>query len=90
MFVFDELRGFRQTIPAITSFQGGDYNSPWGLSQGFSYRFTMTFSDEPVHDAYLPQLAHQAVVAMLQPIIDGGLDDAAAFDSIDGVMAPVS
>jgi hypothetical protein len=30
--VFEKLRGFRQSIPGITSFQGGAYHSPEGLS----------------------------------------------------------
>jgi hypothetical protein len=88
--VFEELRGFRQTIPGITAFQGGAYNSPEGLAQGFTHGFTMTFADPAARDAYLPHPAHQAVVAKLLPMLDGGLDGVVAFDFIDGVMAPGS
>jgi hypothetical protein len=84
--VFDELRGFRQTIPGITSFHGGAYNSCEGLSQGFSHGFSMIFADEAARDAYLPHPLHQAVVAKLLPMLEGGLDGVVAFDFIDGVM----
>ena len=84
--VFEELRGFRQAIPGLTGFQGGVYNSPEGLSQGFTHGFTMTFADAAARDAYLPHPLHQAVVAKLLPMLDGGLDGVLAFDFIDGVM----
>ena len=56
--VFDELRGFRQSIPGITGFQGGAYNSAEGLSRGFTHGFTMIFEDESARDAYLPHPLH--------------------------------
>ena len=84
--VFEELRGFRQSIPGITSFQGGAYHSPEGLSQGFTHGFTMTFADAAARDAYLPHPLHQAVVAKLLPMLEGGVDGVVAFDFIDGVM----
>jgi hypothetical protein len=85
--VFEELRGFRQAIPGLTGFQGGVYNSHEGLSQGFTHGFTMTFADAAARDAYyLPHPLHQAVVAKLLPMLDGGLDGVVAFDFIDGVM----
>jgi len=88
--VFEELRGFRQTIPGITAVQGGAYNSPEGLAQGFTHGFTMTFADPAARDAYLPHHLHQAVVAKLLPMLDGGLEGVVAFDFIDGVTAPGS
>lgn len=84
--VFEELRGFRQTIPGITDFQGGAYSSPEGLSQGFTHGFTMTFADAAARDAYLPHPFHQAVVAKLLPMLEGGVEGVVAFDFIDGVM----
>ena len=84
--VFEELRGFRQAIPGITGFQGGAYRSTEGLSKGFTHGFTMTFVDEAARDAYLPHPLHQAVVAKLLPMLDGGLEGVVAFDFIDGVM----
>lgn len=85
--VFAELRGFRQSIPGITGFQGGAYNSPEGLAQGFTHGFTMTFADAASRDAYLPHPLHQAVVAKLLPMLEGGVQGVVAFDFIDGVMA---
>lgn len=85
--VFAELRGFRQSIPGITGFQGGAYNSPEGLAQGFTHGFTMTFADAACRDAYLPHPLHQAVVAKLLPMLEGGVEGVVAFDFIDGVMA---
>ena len=85
--VFAELRGFRQSIPGITDFQGGAYNSPEGLAQGFTHGFTMTFADAASRDAYLPHPLHQAVVAKLLPMLEGGVQGVVAFDFIDGVMA---
>lgn len=85
--VFAELRGFRQSIPGITGFQGGAYSSPEGLAQGFTHGFTMTFADAASRDAYLPHPLHQAVVAKLLPMLEGGLQGVVAFDFIDGVMA---
>ncbi|MFN4866208.1 MAG: Dabb family protein [Cyanobium sp.] len=84
--VFEELRGFRQSIPGITGFQGGAYNSTEGLGQGFTHGFTMTFADAAARDAYLPHPLHQAVVARLLPMLEGGLEGVLAFDFIDGVM----
>lgn len=84
--VFDELRGFRQSIPGITGFQGGAYNSAEGLSQGFTHGFSMIFEDESARDAYLPHPLHQAVVAKLLPMLDGGIEGVVAFDFIDGLM----
>lgn len=84
--VFEELRGFRQSIPGITGFQGGAYNSTEGLAQGFTHGFTMTFVDAAARDAYLPHPLHQAVVARLLPMLEGGLEGVLAFDFIDGVM----
>lgn len=84
--VFDQLRGLQQWIAGLTAFQGGAYNSPEGLSQGFTHGFTMTFADPAARDAYLPHPLHQAVVETLLPMLEGGLDGVVAFDFIDGVM----
>lgn len=84
--VFEELRGFRRSIPGITGFQGGAYNSPEGLAQGFTHGFTMTFADAASRDAYLPHPLHQALVAKLLPMLEGGMQGVVAFDFIDGVM----
>jgi hypothetical protein len=70
----------------LIGFQCGAYHSPEGLSQGFTHGFTMTFADAAARDAYLPHPLHQAVVAKLLPMLDGGLDGVVAFDFIDGVM----
>lgn len=84
--MFEELRSFRQSIPGLNAFQGGVYNSPEGLSQGFTHGFTMTFADEAARDAYLPHPLHQAVVAKLLPMLEGGVEGVVAFDFMDGVM----
>jgi hypothetical protein len=84
--MFDELRQLQEVVPGITGFQGGAYNSPEGLAQGFTHGFTMTFADPAARDAYLPHPAHQAVVAKLLPMLAGGLDGVVAFDFIDGWM----
>jgi hypothetical protein len=36
--------------------------------------------------AYLPHPLHQAVVAKLLPMLEGGVEGVVAFDFIDGVM----
>jgi hypothetical protein len=84
--LFTELRGLADRIPGITSFSGGAYRSPEGLARGFSHGFCMTFADEAARDAYLPHPEHQAIVARLLPLLDGGLDGALAFDYADGVV----
>jgi hypothetical protein len=86
--IFQELRGFRQSIPGITGFHGGAYNGTEGLAKGFTHGFTMTFSDAAARDAYLPHPLHQAVVERLLPMLEGGIGGVLAFDFIDGVMAP--
>ncbi len=86
--LFAELRGLQLGIRGITGFQGGAYNSPEGLAQGFTHGFTMTFANATARDAYLPHPLHQAVVERLLPMLDGGLDGVLTFDFIDGVMAP--
>lgn len=84
--IFQELRGFRDSIPGITDFQGGAYNSPEGLAQGFTHGFTMTFADAAARDFYLPHPLHQALVQRLLPMLEGGVEGVLAFDFIDGVM----
>lgn len=88
--IFQELRGFRQTIPGMTGFHGGAYNATEGLAKGFTHGFTMTFVDGAARDAYLPHPLHQAVVARLLPMLEGGLDGVLAFDFMDGVMVAAS
>jgi hypothetical protein len=84
--IFQELRSFRHSIAGITGFEGGAYNSHEGLAKGFTHGFTMTFADAAARDAYLLHPLHQAVVAKLLPMLEGGLDGVVAFDFIDGVM----
>ena len=84
--VFADLRSLQDVVPGIVGFQGGVYNSPEGLAQGFSHGFTMTFADAAARDAYLPHPAHRAVVAQLLPLLDGGINGVLAFDFFDGVM----
>jgi len=71
----------------LIGFQGGIYHSTEGLLQGYTHGFTMTFADEAARDGYLPHPLHQAVVAKLLPMLEGGVDGVVAFDFIDGVMA---
>ena len=84
--LFIELRGLQDVVPGITGFQGGAYNSPEGLEQGFTHGFTMTFADAAARDAYLPHPAHQTVVERLLPMLNDGLKGVLAFDFIDGVI----
>jgi hypothetical protein len=84
--LFEQLRGLADAIEGITGFRGGAYRSPEGLNRGFSHGFVMTFSSEAARDAYLPHPAHQRVVAMLLPMLEGGLEGALAFDLIDGML----
>jgi hypothetical protein len=84
--IFEDLRGFRRSIPGITSFHGGAYNAKEGLAQSYTHGFTMTFADSAARDAYLPHPRHQAVVERLLPMLEGGIDDVLAFDFIDEVL----
>lgn len=84
--LFDALRYLADEIDGISGFRGGAYNSAEGLNQGFSHGFVMTFTSPAARDAYLPHPAHQRVVAMLLPWLEGGLDGVVAFDLIDGTL----
>ena len=84
--LFEQLRGLADAIEGITGFRGGAYRSPEGLNRGFSHGFVMTFRSEAARNAYLPHPAHQRVVAMLLPLLEGGLEGALAFDLIDGAL----
>ena len=46
----------------------------------------MIFEDSAARDAYLPHPLHQAVVAKLLAMLDGGFAGVVTFDFIDGVM----
>lgn len=84
--LFADLRGLADRIPGIIGFNGGAYRSPEGLARGFSHGFCMTFADEAARNAYLPHPEHQAIVARLLPLLEGGLDGVLAFDYADGLF----
>jgi len=69
--LFADLRGLADRIPGIN---------------GFSHGFCMTFADEAARNAYLPHPEHQAIVARLLPLLEGGLDGVLAFDYADGLF----
>lgn len=84
--VFAELRALQGRIDGITGFTGGADASKEGLSRGFTHGFCMTFQDAAARDAYLPHPEHQRVVALLLPMLDGGIDGVITFDYSDGML----
>ncbi|MEB3259385.1 MAG: Dabb family protein, partial [Cyanobacteriota bacterium] len=54
--------------------------------QGFTHGFCMTFRDRAARDAYLPHPAHQRVVELLLPLLEGGLNGVLTFDFSDGAL----
>jgi quinol monooxygenase YgiN len=60
-------------IEVVRGFEWGRNNSIEGLDQGFTHVFVLSFADAADRDAYLPDPAHQAFVAQLQPLLDAAL-----------------
>lgn len=83
---FAELRALQDRIDGITGFSGGADDSREGLSQGFTHGFCMTFQNQAARDAYLPHPEHQRVVALLLPLLEGGMNGVITFDFSDGVI----
>lgn len=57
--VTDALRGLKDTIPGIVSFERGVNNSPEKKNLGFTHAFLITFRDAAARDAYLPHPEHR-------------------------------
>lgn len=56
-------------IDAVKALEWGTDVSPEGLAKGFTHAFLLSFADAAGRDAYLPHPAHQAFVALLQPLL---------------------
>jgi hypothetical protein len=75
------------TLAGLLTTVTADQDETSYLPTGGALFPTVTFANASACDAYLPHPFHQAVVAKLLPMIDGGLDGVVAFDFIDAVMA---
>ncbi len=59
------------TIPGIESVTAGYNNSPEGKEHGFTWGFTMRFTDLAARDAYLPHPDHKELATtLLRPLVD--------------------
>ena len=60
----------RPQIDGVRDLEWGTDVSPEGLSKSFTHSFLLSFDDAAGRDAYLPHPAHEAFVALLQPLLD--------------------
>ena len=68
--LFEKLHGLRSQIPGICDLSSGPNSSPEGLDQGYTHAFVLTFDNAAARDAYLPHPSHQAVVALIVPLLE--------------------
>lgn len=78
--IFAALANLRNSCQGLQDFSGGPYASAEGLGRGYTHGFVMTFRDAACRDMYLPSAAHQGVVNMLVPELEGGVNGVLAFD----------
>ena len=64
-----QLLALKGKVPGLISASFGHQNSPEGLGKEFDVGLAVVFSDAAARDAYLPHPAHQAVVAVLRPLL---------------------
>lgn len=76
----DSLRRLIGVVPGLLSFEGGKYSSPEGLNRGYTWGFTMVFTDAAARDAYLVHPAHVAAAAGVVAVCEGGINGVLAFD----------
>ena len=76
----DKLRKLIGVVPGLLSFEGGKYSSPEGLNRGYTWGFTMVFSDAESRDGYLVHPAHVAAASDVVAVCDGGMSGVLAFD----------
>jgi len=76
--VTDALRGLKETIPGIVSFEHGINNSPEGKNLGFTHVYFLTFEDEKARDTYLPHPEHKKFGQLLGKL--GVLEDVFVVD----------
>lgn len=78
--IFAELTKLTTTVPGMIDFHvGTNVNTIPGLDQGFTYTFTIDFTDAAARDAYFESAGHIAVAERLQPMFANGLDDLIMF-----------
>jgi len=68
--LFEKLHELQRLIPGIRDVSSGPNASPEGLNQGYTHAFVLTFDDAAARDAYLPHPSHQAVVALIVPLLE--------------------
>ncbi len=66
---FREMAGMVGRIPGLLDFAHGPYDSPEGLSDGFTHGFIMTFASPAARDAYLPHPEHERVKVVVVPCL---------------------
>jgi hypothetical protein len=64
---FTHMRGMVGEIPGLLAVEHGPYDSPEGLSDGFTHGFVMTFDTAAHRDAYLPHPVHERVKDFVVP-----------------------
>jgi len=68
--VVEAFRALPSKIDVIQEFESGKNISPWGLDDGFTHCFLLTFKDEAGRAAYLPHPDHKAFGDSLRPHLD--------------------
>ena len=77
--VFAGLASLKIVIPGMLSVAGGTYESPEGLSQGFTHGCVITFADVAARDRYLAHPAHEKVKEEFLPAVENVI----AFDFVE-------
>ena len=64
--ITDTLRGLKNKIPGIVSFEHGINKSPENKNKGFTHVYMFTFEDAKARDSYLPHPEHQKFGEMVE------------------------
>ncbi|MBC2884115.1 Dabb family protein [Ochrobactrum sp. CM-21-5] len=78
--MLNSVIALKDRIDGIVAITAGENNSPEGLEKGFSYGFTVDFTDMVARDAYLPHPEHVKVGKSLVEATESGPDGILVFD----------
>ena len=68
--LFGLIKSMKGKIPGIVGVEGGPYESPEGMNQGYTHGFLVTFESPADRDVYLPHPEHVIVRDALLPHVE--------------------
>ncbi|WBA09533.1 Dabb family protein [Salinivibrio kushneri] len=66
----DKFESMPSVIDGVESVEWGENNSPEGKDHGYTHVIVMTFRDDAARERYLPHPEHEALKAILRPILE--------------------